>query len=67
VNLVVDREYRRQGAAAGLMRALITRYRPDQNTIRLNNVDHSDPAMIGLLQKTGFHMFTSQYEMELNL
>ena len=67
VNLVVDRDCRRQGVAAGLLTELVTRYRPDQDSIRLNNVDHSDPAMIGLLQKAGFHMFANQYEMELNL
>jgi ribosomal protein S18 acetylase RimI-like enzyme len=67
VNLVVDRDYRRRGVAAGLLRELVTRWRPDQNTIRLNNVDHSDSAMIGLLQKAGFQLFASQYEMELTL
>ena len=66
VNLVVDRDYRRRGVAANLLNEFVTRWRSDQDTIRLNNIDHSDTAMIRLLEKVGFHMFTSQYEMELN-
>ena len=67
VNLVVDRDYRRRGVAASLLNEFIARWRPDQDTIRLNNIDHSDTAMIRLLEQAGFHRFTSQYEMELNL
>jgi ribosomal protein S18 acetylase RimI-like enzyme len=65
--LAVSRSFRRQGVATGLVRHLTSRLRNAVPTVRLLNVVHSDTAMLAFLDRIGFRLFTSQFEMSLNL
>ncbi|UCG53358.1 MAG: GNAT family N-acetyltransferase [Candidatus Latescibacterota bacterium] len=67
MTLVVKRGLRRRGIASGLLMRLVNELDPCVESIRLNNVEHSDTGMRTLLEKLGFDMFVSQYEMEFDL
>ncbi len=67
MSIVVSGEFRRQGIATCLLAHLVNNLDAKQTTVRLNNVDHSDGAMLKLLEKNGFELFANQFEMELNM
>jgi ribosomal protein S18 acetylase RimI-like enzyme len=67
MSIVVKREHRGKGVARCLISHFLQNLDPDRALVRLNNVDRSDTAMSSLLQKTGFELIVSQYEMECDL
>lgn len=66
-NIAVAPEFRRRGIAARLLARLIADLPAETKTIKMVNVDRSDPATRGLLEKYGFEVYTRQYEMELEI
>ena len=67
MTLVVKPEHRRRGVAASLLSNFIENFNGEVPQINLVNVDRSDAGMLWFLKKMGFKLFTSQYEMELEL
>jgi ribosomal protein S18 acetylase RimI-like enzyme len=67
MSLVVSKEYRRQGIATALLTHFIENFDSHHAQINLVNVDRSDHGMLSFLEKMGFKLYTSQYEMELDL
>lgn len=67
MSLVVRRDYRRKGVATALLANFLGDFDGEVAQINLVNVDRSDVAMPAFLQKMGFKLFTSQYEMEMQL
>jgi hypothetical protein len=50
-----------------LLSHFIKNFNYDYPQINLVNVDRSDDGMLGFLYQMGFKLYTSQYEMELEL
>jgi ribosomal protein S18 acetylase RimI-like enzyme len=67
MSLVVDRSYRRRGAASKLLATLFTNQLDQHTKIKLNNVDMSDKGMMEMLDRAGFVRVIEQFEMELLL
>jgi len=67
MSLVVKREYRRKRIASALLADFVEKFGGDVVAITLNNVDHSDQATLGFLEKHGFAEYARQYEMALTL
>ena len=67
MTLVVKSQYRRQGIATALLAHFVENFKYDYPQINVVNVDRSDSAMLWFFKKMGFKLFTSQYEMELDL
>lgn len=67
MTLVVKDAYRRRGVATALLSHFMENFEGDIPQVNLVNVDRSDSGMLWFLKKMGFKLFTSQYEMELEL
>ena len=67
MNLVVRRDRRRRGTASALLRSLWAHLGDDVKDVRMVNVDHRDAGMQRFLERSGFTLFTRQYEMELTI
>ena len=65
--MVIRKEFRRQGIAPALLSRFVEDYDREYAQINMVNVDHSDTAMLAFLKKMGFKLYTSQFEMELEL
>ena len=42
-------------------------YAVDMSNVRILNIDHRDHGMLAFLERIGFRVYVSQYEMELIL
>ncbi len=62
-SLFVEREYRRRGVASALLATLIEQA-DDGVSPKAVNVDRRDAAFAAFLEKSGFGLFTRQFEME---
>jgi len=64
--LVVERDFRRQGVASALVKALMSDLQLPEGThrVKINNIDRSDDATLGLIEKAGAVWVIDQYEME---
>ncbi len=67
MSLLVRKEFRRRGIATALLSHFVEDYDREYAQINMVNVDHSDTAMLAFLKKAGFKLYTSQFEMELEL
>jgi ribosomal protein S18 acetylase RimI-like enzyme len=64
MSLVVDVRHRRRGVASTLLKALMTDLPEGIDVVKVNNIDHSDQAMIAFFKKAGAKWVIDQYEME---
>jgi ribosomal protein S18 acetylase RimI-like enzyme len=62
--LVVMKDFRRQGVASSLLKALMEYLPEDVDTVKINNIDRSDKAMLAFFEKTGATLVIDQFEME---
>ncbi|KPJ59227.1 MAG: hypothetical protein AMJ46_12045 [Latescibacteria bacterium DG_63] len=67
MSLAVSRPFRRRGVATGLMQYLFNQLGNTVSSVKILNVLRSDEAMLALLGKIGFELFTTQFEMSLDL
>ncbi|UCD62852.1 MAG: GNAT family N-acetyltransferase [Candidatus Zixiibacteriota bacterium] len=67
MSLVVKKEYRRKGIATALLSDFVANFDGDVSQINLVNVERTDTAMLAFLERMGFKLYTSQYEMALDL
>jgi ribosomal protein S18 acetylase RimI-like enzyme len=65
--LAVGRPYRRKGIAGALLRALKQRLGDRVSTIKMIAVDRADDGMLRFLKQAGFEVYTSLYEMRMEL
>jgi ribosomal protein S18 acetylase RimI-like enzyme len=65
--LAVQRSHRRRGIGTALVRNLLESLSGAIRTVKLVNVPHSDSGMISFLERLGFELYVSQYEMALDL
>jgi GNAT superfamily N-acetyltransferase len=65
--LVVRRDHRRKGVATALLSHFVEHHRVNVPYVKLPNVDHSDTAMLNLLNKMNFEPTVRQFEMEFEL
>ena len=64
MSLVVVKEFRRQGVASTLMKELVTNLPSSVDTVKINNIDFLDQAMLAFFKKAGAHWVINQFEME---
>lgn len=64
MSLVVVRNFRHQGVASSLMKALMAYLPENIDTVKINNIDFSDKAMMTFFEKTGAEHVIDQFEME---
>ncbi|MBC8366591.1 GNAT family N-acetyltransferase [bacterium] len=62
-SLFIDADYRRKGLAGMLLTELLNRVAPKSQP-KVVNVDSRDTDLAGFLVKTGFMLFTRQFEMD---
>lgn len=64
--LVVERDFRRQGAATALLENLMKNLDLPDGTdrVKINNIDHSDAVMRAFFERSGADWVIDQYEME---
>jgi ribosomal protein S18 acetylase RimI-like enzyme len=67
LSLVVKGEFRRKGIATALIGHLVRNLEPGWPSVKLVNVLRTDRATSGCVAKSGFTVFTTQYEMSLSL
>jgi ribosomal protein S18 acetylase RimI-like enzyme len=67
MGLAVARPYRRRGVANALLRALKARLGDDARLVKVIGVEHADGGMRRFLQQAGFEVYTSLYEMKMEL
>ncbi len=65
--LAVDRPYRRKGVASALLHVLKERLSDGVSMIKVIGVEHADDGMRRFLKQTGFEVYTSLYEMKMDL
>jgi ribosomal protein S18 acetylase RimI-like enzyme len=65
--LAVARPCRRRGVASALLRALKTRLGDDARLVKVIGVEHADGGMRRFLKQAGFEVYTSLYEMKMEL
>ena len=65
--LAVDRPYRRKGVASALLRALKKRLGDGARLVKVIGVEHADDGMLRFLKQAGFEVYTSLYEMRMDL
>jgi ribosomal protein S18 acetylase RimI-like enzyme len=69
--LAVARPYRRKGVASALLRALklkmLERLGDSARLIKMIGVEHADDGMLRFLKQAGFEVYTSLYEMRMEL
>ncbi len=65
--LAVARPYRRQGVASALLRTLKRRLGDGASTIKVIGVERADDGMQGFLKQARFEVYTSLYEMKMEL
>ncbi len=65
MSLVVDKDFRRQGVASALLKALMADLHlpPDVDRVKINNIDHSDLALRAFVENAGAVWVVDQYEM----
>jgi len=66
-NILVRKEYRKQGIASRLLSYLLCEISIDTQLVKVINIQDTDVAMDKLVRKFGFSPVTGQYEMELTL
>ena len=64
MSLVVSRDFRRQGVASTLLKALMADLPGGVDKVKINNIDHSDKAMRAFFEKAGADWVIDQFEME---
>lgn len=62
--LIVTKDTRRQGVASSLLKALMENLPEDVDTVKINNIDRSDIAMLAFFEKAGAIHVIDQFEME---
>lgn len=64
--LVVDRDFRRQGVATSLLKALLADLRlpAGNHRVKITNIDHSDTGMRAFFEQAGAKWVIDQFEME---
>ena len=67
MTLLVKRSHRGRGIGTALLDHVLRRLDPKGRPVRANNVDPSDAATAAVLQRCGFEVFTSQFEMVYEL
>ncbi len=65
--LAVARPYRRKGVAGALLCALKERLNDAARLVKVIGVEHADDGMRRFLQQAGFEVYTSLYEMRMEL
>ena len=66
-NIAVSPDFRRRGIGTRLLAGVIADLPAGTETVKVVNVDRSDPATRALLEKFGFVIYARQYEMEMTL
>jgi ribosomal protein S18 acetylase RimI-like enzyme len=66
-NIAVSRDFRRRRIGSRLLARVIADLPAGTETVKMINVERSDLATRGLLEKSGFEIYARQYEMELTL
>ena len=64
MSLVVLKDFRRKAVASCLLRALMANLPEGVDILKINNIDHSDKAMMAFLEKAGAKHVIDQFEME---
>ncbi|KPK59447.1 MAG: hypothetical protein AMS21_09970 [Gemmatimonas sp. SG8_38_2] len=67
MSLAVERSHRRQGVAMALMSHLIEAIHDEVPSVKMVNVLSTDTAMHSFLQRVGFKVYATQFEMQLRL
>lgn len=67
MSLIVDKSRRRAGVASSLLSHLVKETEIPLPFVKALNVERTDPAMAGFFLRSGFDLFATQYEMELEL
>ncbi len=62
--LVVLPDFRRRGVASSLLKALMEDLPEAVDTVKINNIDRSDKAMLAFFEKAGATLVIDQFEME---
>lgn len=65
LQLAVDKEFRRRGIAKEILAELLKKSEP--NTLKISNVESTCESMKKFLEKVGFELTVSQYEMEFKI
>lgn len=62
--LLVIEDFRRQAVASTLVKALMADLPGGVDIVKINNIDHSDKAMLAFFEKAGAQHVIDQFEME---
>ena len=66
MSLVVRKDFRRQGVASSLVKALMADLPAGVDIVKIDNIDRSDKSMLAFFEKTGARLLIDQFEMEYN-
>jgi len=64
MSLVVIRDFRHQGVASALLKALMADLPESVDKLKIINIDHADKAMLAFFEKAGAQWVIDQFEME---
>jgi GNAT superfamily N-acetyltransferase len=64
MSLVVIRDFRHQGVASALLKALMADLPESVDKVKIINIDHADKAMLAFFEKAGAQWVIDQFEME---
>lgn len=64
MSLVVIRDFRRQGVASALLKALMADLPESVDKVKIINIDHADKAMLAFFEKADAQWVIDQFEME---
>lgn len=66
MSLVVNKDFRRQGAASSLVKALMANLPAGVDIVIIDNIDRCDKSMLAFFEKAGAQLLIDQFEMEYN-
>lgn len=66
MSLVVHKDFRRQGVASSLVKALMADLPAGVDIVKIDNIDRSDKSMLAFFEKAGARLLIDQFEMEYN-
>jgi len=67
MTLMTKREARRMGVATRLLAEFVKEYKARISSVKLINVEHTDVGMKRFLESCGFYVYTTQFEMAMEL
>jgi ribosomal protein S18 acetylase RimI-like enzyme len=67
LNIAVQPTCRRKGIGHALLAHLVESLEGEKSSLKIINVQHSDPGMIQFLETVGFNFVFNQFEMQMDL